>query len=66
MAYQKVKKTDRTDSWVGGVLGGIAKHYNFNPFFLRLTYLVLLCATSGIFTLLYAGLYFLMPEESEE
>lgn len=65
MSYKKMTKTNITDSWAGGVLGGICKHYGFNPFFVRIAYFTLLFLTSGILILAYIALYFLIPDESE-
>jgi phage shock protein PspC (stress-responsive transcriptional regulator) len=65
MSHKKMTKTDDTDSWAGGVIGGICKHYEFDPFLFRIAYLGLLIATSGAFLLAYAALYFLMPDECE-
>lgn len=64
--YKKVTKTDTSDSWVCGVLGGIGKAYNFNPFILRLGYLALIFFTSGAFFLLYLALALFMPNEERD
>lgn len=65
MAHKKMTKTDDTDSWAGGIIGGICNHYGLDPFLFRIAYLGLLLATSGVFLLAYIALYFLMPDESE-
>lgn len=60
---KQVTKTDLSDSWVCGVLGGVGKAYGFNPFLLRLGYLALIFFTSGAFFLLYLSLALFMPSE---
>lgn len=53
-----------TDRWIGGVLGGIAARYGWDPFVLRMVYLafsVFSAAFPGI--LVYLILWVLMPME---
>ena len=63
MSNKKVTKTNLTDKWVSGVLGGICKTYGINPFLVRLGFLALIFFTSGAFILLYIVLACLMPNE---
>lgn len=63
MSNKKVTKTNLSDKWISGVLGGICKAYNINPFLVRLVFLALILFTSGAFILLYIVLACLMPEE---
>lgn len=63
MSNKKVTKTNLTDKWVSGVLGGICKAYSINPFLVRLGFLALILFTSGAFILLYIVLACLMPNE---
>lgn len=65
MSHKKMTKTDDTDSWAGGVIGGICKHYGLDPFLFRIAYLALLIGISSFFILVYCLLYLLMPEECE-
>jgi phage shock protein PspC (stress-responsive transcriptional regulator) len=62
---QKVTKTNVSDKWISGVIGGICKAYGFNPFLVRLAFLALILFTSGAFILLYIVLACLMPSEVE-
>lgn len=62
---QKVTKTNVSDKWISGVIGGICKAYGFNPFLVRLVFLALILFTSGAFILLYIVLACLMPSEVE-
>lgn len=65
MSSKKVTKTNESDKWVSGVLGGICKQYGLNPFLFRLVYLALILFTSGLFILVYIALACLMPSEHE-
>lgn len=65
MSSKKVTKTNETDKWVSGVLGGICKAYGLNPFLVRLVFLGLILFTSGLFLFLYIVLACLMPSEIE-
>lgn len=62
---QKVTKTNQSDKWLSGVIGGICKAYGVNPFLARLVFLALVLFTSGAFILLYIVLACLMPSEAE-
>jgi phage shock protein PspC (stress-responsive transcriptional regulator) len=62
---QKVTKTNVSDKWISGVIGGICKAYGVNPFLARLVFLALVLFTSGAFILLYIVLACLMPNEAE-
>lgn len=62
---QKVTKTNVSDKWISGVIGGICKAYGLNPFLARLVFLALVLFTSGAFILLYIVLACLMPSERE-
>lgn len=63
MASKQVTKTDRSDKWLSGVLGGICKAYGINPFLIRLVFLGLCLFSSGAFVLVYIVLALLMPNE---
>jgi phage shock protein PspC (stress-responsive transcriptional regulator) len=54
----------RTDRMIGGVCGGIARQYGWDPTLVRLVY-VLVSIFSAAFPgiLLYVVLWFVMPEE---
>lgn len=60
---KKVTKTNESDYWVGGVLGGICKHYDLDPFLIRISYLLLILGTSGGLILLYLIVSLMMPDE---
>lgn len=65
MSSKKVTKTNQSDKWISGVIGGICKAYGFNPFLVRLIFLALVLFSSGLFVLVYIVLACLMPSEIE-
>lgn len=64
MSYKKVYKTDDSDSWCSGVVGGICRAYNINPFIPRILFLISVF-TFGFPLLVYIALAFFMPNEDE-
>lgn len=60
---KKVTKTNVTDEWFCGVIGGICKSYNINPFLPRLGFLLGILTTLGWLVFLYLLLAFFMPSE---
>ncbi len=61
---QEVKKLhrSRTDKMIFGVCGGLAKHFDIDPVFVRLI-TVLLCFVNGIGIIGYLILAIITPEE---
>jgi phage shock protein C len=53
-----------TDRVLGGVCGGLGAALRFNPWLLRLIFIVLTVASSGLFALLYLALWWVMPQQS--
>lgn len=52
----------KTDRRIGGVCGGLAKHFDQDPLLVRIAFFVLaLCATAGVWA--YILLWLLVPEE---
>lgn len=66
MADEKKLKRSRTEKMLGGVLGGIAKHYDMDVTVLRIVY-VLVSIFSAAFPgiLIYLILWVLIPLEDE-
>lgn len=62
MTYKRVYKTDDSDRWAAGVVGGICKSYNINPFIPRILFLISVFAF-GIPLLAYIVLAIFMPNE---
>lgn len=46
-----------TNAWVFGICGGLAKHFGWNPKFVRAAFAVGAIALPGISTILVVGLY---------
>lgn len=64
MDYQKPLRRSRSDRKIAGVCGGLAKHFDLDPTYVRIGY-VLLSILSAAFpgTLVYLILWWLIPEE---
>jgi len=64
MSSENKLKRSRTDKMLGGVLGGIAKHYELDATVLRIVY-VLVSLFSAAFPgiIVYLILWVLMPQE---
>ena len=56
----------RTDKKIGGVCGGIAKHFNVDPALIRVGWIVLTIASKGLGLLIYIVLMLILPEEPSE
>lgn len=56
----------RTDRKIAGVCGGLAKHFNIDPAFVRLGWVLLILGTKGLGVLVYIVLVIIVPEESTE
>jgi phage shock protein C len=55
----------RDDKIIAGVCGGIAKHFNIDPIWIRLA-TVFLCLINGIGIILYILAWILVPENPKE
>lgn len=66
MSEAKKLKRSRTDKMLGGVLGGIARHYELDPTVLRIIY-VLVSLFSAAFPgmIVYLILWVLIPLDDE-
>lgn len=64
MSGEKKLQRSRTDKMLGGVLGGIARHYGFDATVLRIVY-VLVSLFSAAFPgiIVYLILWVLIPQE---
>lgn len=64
MSGEKKLQRSRTDKMLGGVLGGIARHYGFDATMLRIVY-VLVSLFSAAFPgiIVYLILWVLIPQE---
>lgn len=60
---RKLMRTDISDSIIGGVCGGLAKHLGINSTVFRLGTIVVLFLTSGLLIFAYAAAIVLMPSE---
>ena len=56
----------RTDKKIGGVCGGIAKHFKVDPALIRVGWIVLTIASKGLGVLIYFVLMLILPEEPTE
>ena len=54
----KITKCASKEAWLAGICGGIAKHYDIDPFLVRIVTLVF----SEVLFPFYIVLYFLMPD----
>lgn len=53
-----------SDRWIGGVLGGIAARYGWDPFLVRMLYLAVSVFSAGFpGIIIYLVLWVLVPEE---
>jgi phage shock protein C len=50
----------RRDGWLFGVCGGIAQHWGFSAFWLRVVWLISIFFTGGTMALVYIVLVFVM------
>lgn len=58
-------RRSRDDRWIGGVSGGVARHFNVDPVLVRIAFVVLLLVgAAGI--VLYGALWLFVPEDGEE
>ncbi len=55
-----------SDKIIGGVCGGIATYYNFDPLLVRILTAVITFAFGGIPVAVYLALWALMPQEEKE
>lgn len=56
------KRLNRSrDALVGGVCAGVADYFNIDPLIVRILVVVLIVATGGLFSLVYLGLWLLVP-----
>jgi phage shock protein C len=64
MTNQNPLRRSRSDRKIAGVCGGLAKHFDLDPTYVRIGY-VLLSILSAAFpgTLIYLLLWWLVPEE---
>lgn len=53
----------RQDRWLGGVCGGVGRHFHFDPTILRIVWLVMLVVDLVAFGLLYALAWIIIPGE---
>jgi phage shock protein PspC (stress-responsive transcriptional regulator) len=45
--YRKLYRTSN-DKWLGGVCGGLAKYFNFDPLLVRLLWIIITLASAGV------------------
>ncbi|MCY4170785.1 MAG: PspC domain-containing protein [Bacteroidetes bacterium] len=55
-----------SDKILSGVLGGLARHYNLNVFWLRLGVALGALFTSGLFIIGYIVASFILPKDSDD
>lgn len=61
----RLRRTILGDRWIGGVAGGLARHFDVDPVIVRVAFVVLaLFGGSGV--LLYGALWLLLPEDGAE
>ncbi len=61
----RLRRTVLGDRWIGGVAGGLARHFDVDPVIVRVAFVVLaLFGGSGV--LLYGALWLLLPEDGAE
>ncbi len=53
----------RSDKWIGGVLGGLAKYFGIDPTLLRLAFIGLMLANVGGLIIAYIVMLIVVPEE---
>jgi len=58
-----MKKTNNSDSMLGGVAGGMAQHFNIDPVISRLLWFAFLLASAGTAILIYVLLLLIMDDE---
>jgi len=64
-----VKKSmtrSNSDKILSGVLGGIARHYNFQALWLRILFVVGTTVSAGLFILAYIAAAFIMPKDADD
>ncbi len=52
---------DANDAYAGGVSSGLGHYFNIEPFWIRLSWVLLTIFTSGSFILIYLGFWFFVP-----
>jgi len=57
-------KTNSSNKWLGGVIGGISKHYNLDPTIPRFIFLILVLSGFSFLILIYLFCVFFMPDEN--
>lgn len=61
--YKRRLRRSTGDRWLGGVLGGVAETYNWNPALLRLAVVFgVLVPGLQVLILLYLAAWFIMPD----
>lgn len=60
---KKLTRTENSDSWLGGVLGGLGKYLNIDPLILRLLFIFIIFIGIGSPIIIYIILWLLMPDE---
>ncbi|OPX23457.1 MAG: hypothetical protein B1H03_01500 [Planctomycetales bacterium 4484_113] len=53
----------RSNRWLGGVCGGLARHFGFDPNILRVIWLVMVVVSPTVFALLYLLAWVIIPGE---
>jgi phage shock protein PspC (stress-responsive transcriptional regulator) len=51
----------RNDRVLGGVCAGLAEHFNVDPLVMRVIWILLLCASFGVFLLIYVLMWIIVP-----
>ncbi len=64
MTTRQPLRRSRRDRLLGGVLGGIAEYYDWDPVLLRIVYVILSILSVGFpGILLYIALWIIIPDE---
>jgi phage shock protein C len=65
--YEPRKKLYKStsDKWLGGVCGGLAKHFNMDPVLIRILWVVITIFSVGIGVVGYIVLWFFLDKEPD-
>ena len=61
--HKKLTRTENSDSWLGGVLGGFGKYLNIDPLILRILFIFITFSGIGSPIIVYIIFWLLMPDE---